>query len=291
MAKTRDALYMHCLPADIGAEVTHVLEAGVDLAREANKKVYVIMVLWPRPACEWLMKSPSKVDVHLDKASELAEIPSLAVPRSARSRPHPGHACSRPWTATAAINVVNDEGPAPGAEGDPRHAARRAPRTLASTSTATGSGSRRRGSRTDAPRRGASPTSTATPTRARPSTSGQSKIRGGIDCYDGWTDHEVVNCEFLRRCGWLLPRRVGADCGVGLAAAPLSSSRRGEPGGRDQYSAGRRAHRRTRLRAGRDGDRGRQRRRRAHVPDDVKCRRPPVPASPTRCCSPGHWWM
>lgn len=41
------ALYMHCLPADIGAEVS----AGVmetfryDLAREANKKVYAIMAL------------------------------------------------------------------------------------------------------------------------------------------------------------------------------------------------------------------------------------------------------
>jgi len=47
MGKTQDALYMHCLPADIGAEVTAgVLEkARVDLAREANKKVYVIMAL------------------------------------------------------------------------------------------------------------------------------------------------------------------------------------------------------------------------------------------------------
>src|SRR5581483_9310484 len=42
-----NALYMHCLPADIGAEVS----AGVmerfrhSLAREANKKVYVIMAL------------------------------------------------------------------------------------------------------------------------------------------------------------------------------------------------------------------------------------------------------
>ncbi len=49
MARTRGgaALYMHCLPADIGAEVSRpVLEAArVDLAREANKKVYVIMAL------------------------------------------------------------------------------------------------------------------------------------------------------------------------------------------------------------------------------------------------------
>ncbi len=42
-----NAQYMHCLPADIGDEVEHsVLERfRVDLAREANKKVYVIMAL------------------------------------------------------------------------------------------------------------------------------------------------------------------------------------------------------------------------------------------------------
>lgn len=49
MATTRDgsATYMHCLPADIGDEVTEgVMEkARVDLAREANKKVYAIMAL------------------------------------------------------------------------------------------------------------------------------------------------------------------------------------------------------------------------------------------------------
>jgi len=41
------AQYMHCLPADIGDEVDHsVLERyRIDLAREANKKVYVIMAL------------------------------------------------------------------------------------------------------------------------------------------------------------------------------------------------------------------------------------------------------
>ena len=41
------ALYMHCLPADIGAEVSPgVMErARVDVARQANKKVYVIMAL------------------------------------------------------------------------------------------------------------------------------------------------------------------------------------------------------------------------------------------------------
>jgi len=42
-----DALYMHCLPADIGDEVTPAVMAKhrVNVAREANKKVYVIMAL------------------------------------------------------------------------------------------------------------------------------------------------------------------------------------------------------------------------------------------------------
>ena len=42
-----DALYMHCLPADIGAEVSPGVMRGatVDVAREANWKVYVIMAL------------------------------------------------------------------------------------------------------------------------------------------------------------------------------------------------------------------------------------------------------
>jgi knotted carbamoyltransferase YgeW len=49
MALTRGgkALYMHCLPADIGAEVSAgvMAAARVDVAREANKKVFVIMAL------------------------------------------------------------------------------------------------------------------------------------------------------------------------------------------------------------------------------------------------------
>ena len=42
-----DALYMHCLPADIGSEVSHaVMERHkVNVAREANWKVYVVMAL------------------------------------------------------------------------------------------------------------------------------------------------------------------------------------------------------------------------------------------------------
>ena len=47
MALTNDALYLHCLPADIGDEVsTGVMEQfRVAVAEEANKKVYVIMAL------------------------------------------------------------------------------------------------------------------------------------------------------------------------------------------------------------------------------------------------------
>jgi len=42
-----EALYMHCLPADIGDEVTQGVmdKYRVHVAREANKKVYVIMAL------------------------------------------------------------------------------------------------------------------------------------------------------------------------------------------------------------------------------------------------------
>jgi ornithine carbamoyltransferase len=45
MATTAGALYMHCLPADVGAEVTPgVMERfRVALARQANKKLFVIM--------------------------------------------------------------------------------------------------------------------------------------------------------------------------------------------------------------------------------------------------------
>ena len=47
LTRDRDALYLHCLPADIGAEVSPaVMERfRVDLARQANKKVYAIMAL------------------------------------------------------------------------------------------------------------------------------------------------------------------------------------------------------------------------------------------------------
>ena len=42
-----DALYMHCLPADIGDEVTPGVMAKhkVNVAEEANKKLYVVMAL------------------------------------------------------------------------------------------------------------------------------------------------------------------------------------------------------------------------------------------------------
>ncbi len=47
MGLTQDALYLHCLPASIGAEVSPgVMERfRLAVAREANKKVYVIMAL------------------------------------------------------------------------------------------------------------------------------------------------------------------------------------------------------------------------------------------------------
>ncbi len=47
MARTADALYLHCLPADIGAEVSAgVMDRfRVSVARQANKKLYVIMAL------------------------------------------------------------------------------------------------------------------------------------------------------------------------------------------------------------------------------------------------------
>jgi knotted carbamoyltransferase YgeW len=47
MGLTRDALYLHCLPADIGAEVSLGVMGRfrLDVAREANKKLYVIMAL------------------------------------------------------------------------------------------------------------------------------------------------------------------------------------------------------------------------------------------------------
>ncbi len=47
MGLTNDALYLHCLPADIGAEVTPgVMDRfRVAVAQEANKKVYVIMAM------------------------------------------------------------------------------------------------------------------------------------------------------------------------------------------------------------------------------------------------------
>jgi ornithine carbamoyltransferase len=48
------AKYLHCLPADIGAEVSSgVMDRfRVDLARQANKKVYVIMSLLAASKCE-----------------------------------------------------------------------------------------------------------------------------------------------------------------------------------------------------------------------------------------------
>ena len=67
MSMTNDALYMHCLPADIGAEVSAgVLERfRFSLAREANKKLYVIMALLAAA------KVPNVNDVILSAAKDL----------------------------------------------------------------------------------------------------------------------------------------------------------------------------------------------------------------------------
>jgi ornithine carbamoyltransferase len=47
LTRRGEALYMHCLPADIGAEVSPAVmqRARLDVAREAGKKLYVIMAL------------------------------------------------------------------------------------------------------------------------------------------------------------------------------------------------------------------------------------------------------
>jgi ornithine carbamoyltransferase len=52
------ALYLHCLPADIGAEVSPGVMAGarLDVAREANQKLYVIMAVLA------LTKEPTVLD-------------------------------------------------------------------------------------------------------------------------------------------------------------------------------------------------------------------------------------
>ena len=67
MAKTAkgDALYMHCLPADIGAEVSPgvMQKHVVNVAREANWKVYVIMALL----------ASAKVENLADKLEQLAK--------------------------------------------------------------------------------------------------------------------------------------------------------------------------------------------------------------------------
>jgi knotted carbamoyltransferase YgeW len=59
MGLTEDALYLHCLPADVGAEVSPgVMERfGQDVARQANKKVWVIMALLAVAKVEGLAES------------------------------------------------------------------------------------------------------------------------------------------------------------------------------------------------------------------------------------------
>ena len=47
LTKAGEALYMHCLPADIGAEVSPGVmnQYRLDVARQANKKLYIVMAL------------------------------------------------------------------------------------------------------------------------------------------------------------------------------------------------------------------------------------------------------
>ena len=47
MSLTDDAIYLHCLPADIGDEVSPAVmdRFRVAVAKQANKKLYVIMAL------------------------------------------------------------------------------------------------------------------------------------------------------------------------------------------------------------------------------------------------------
>jgi knotted carbamoyltransferase YgeW len=58
MALTRDALYLHCLPADVGAEVSPGVMQRFrgEVARQANRKLYVIMALLAAAKVEDLAK-------------------------------------------------------------------------------------------------------------------------------------------------------------------------------------------------------------------------------------------
>jgi knotted carbamoyltransferase YgeW len=59
MSLTEDALYLHCLPADVGAEVSPGVRERFrqDVARQASKKVYVIMALLAVAKVEGLAES------------------------------------------------------------------------------------------------------------------------------------------------------------------------------------------------------------------------------------------
>jgi knotted carbamoyltransferase YgeW len=59
MSLTEDALYLHCLPADVGAEVSPGVRERFrqDVARQASRKVYVIMALLAVAKVEGLAES------------------------------------------------------------------------------------------------------------------------------------------------------------------------------------------------------------------------------------------
>jgi knotted carbamoyltransferase YgeW len=66
LTRGADALYLHCLPADIGAEVSpDVMERfRVDLARQANKKVYAIMALLAAAKAHDLLPALERAATH-----------------------------------------------------------------------------------------------------------------------------------------------------------------------------------------------------------------------------------
>ena len=99
MGLTKDALYLHCLPADIGAEVSPgVMDRfRVDVAREANKKVYVIMALLAaakvrrprRPPRGPRLTGVAHAHSRREDRRPRRALPSARRPHPARGDPHP----------------------------------------------------------------------------------------------------------------------------------------------------------------------------------------------------------
>ena len=105
-----DALYMHCLPADIGAEVSPgVMERHrVNVAREANWKVYVVMALLAGAKVPDLADALASLEQEAHPMTDLdTRIAALSQDRLAspwrssarRSGSRPTTSTSRPTTA------------------------------------------------------------------------------------------------------------------------------------------------------------------------------------------------